>query len=60
MSSYNDLVKKIVKEYGFSDIEALLSGNYGTNLIQDFIYDLVLEAQKECLKRLNDEKNIIK
>jgi len=55
---YNELVKKVTEDYGFESVESLLRGDCGVNLIQDFIYDLVIEAQRECLKNAYENSEL--
>lgn len=54
MKTYNDLEKEVIKDYGFENVEDLLSGNCGINLIRDFIYDLTLLAQKQALQNASE------
>lgn len=56
MKYYHDVEEKVAKEYGFKNIDDIVSlgfekhtGEY--ELIRDFIYDLCLEAQRECRKQ---------
>lgn len=58
MNSYSELVKNLLTIYGFESVESLINSKEHISNKQDFIYDLVIEAQRECLKKAYDNAEI--
>lgn len=50
MKTFSEIAYKVAKLYGFESIESLLLSEENVNYKQDFMYDLTIEVQKECLK----------
>lgn len=52
MKTFSEIAYKVAKLYGFESIESLLLSEENVNYKQDFMYDLTIEVQKECLKNV--------